>query len=216
MRISRAGSTALVASSSTSRSGSASWARSSATSCRSPADSDSPRCPTRVSSPWGRPASQSSRPSSAAAARICVVVGVEPAVAHVGARGCRRRGSPPAAPARTLQRSESSATSRRSTPSSRTAPAVGVHQPGEQLGERGLARAGLADDRHPAAGRRGRGRCRAAPAGRPGRRSRRPRSDVERARGQHVRRRRRGRRGRPGCRGCRSRGASRRWRSGRR
>ena len=39
-----------------------------------------------------------------------------------------------------------------STPSSRTDPVGRVHQPGEQLGEGGLARAGLADHGHPAAG----------------------------------------------------------------
>ena len=65
IRTSVAGSTALVASSSTSTSAAARCARASATICRSPADNRSPRCPTSVSRPSGMSANQSPSPSSA-------------------------------------------------------------------------------------------------------------------------------------------------------
>ena len=117
----------------------------------------------------GRPASRRGR-ARRALARMSASVGVELAVAHVGGdrvveEEALLRHQHDAAPQRDSARS-----ARTSTPSSRTAPVDRVHQPGEQLGEGGLARAGLADDRDPACRRRCRGRRRAAPAARPGRR----------------------------------------------
>ena len=109
IRISSAGSTALVASSRTSRSGSARWARSRATSCRSPADSDSPRWPTWVSRP-ARQARRASRRGRARRRGEDVLVGrVEPAVADVGGSVSSKRKpscgtSTTAAPQRGLRR----------------------------------------------------------------------------------------------------------------
>ena len=121
------------------------------------------------------PASQSPRPSSSAAGEDRrSSVGVEPAVAHVGRERCRRTGSPPAAPAPRCAAATPAAISRTSIPSSSTAPCARVHQPGEQLGEGRLARAGLADDRDAGCPARCRGRRRAAPAGRRGRRTSTP------------------------------------------
>ena len=151
IRISSCGSTALVASSRTSRSGSARWARSSATSWRSPAESDSPRWPTWVSRPAGSVASQSPRPSSAGAGADVVLGGVELAVADVGGDGVVEE--------EPLLRHQHDAAAQRRLGDPAYVDAVEqdraldrVHQPGEQLGDRRLARAGLADDRDPAAG----------------------------------------------------------------
>ena len=63
-----------------------------------------------------------------------------------------------------------------------------VHQPGQQLGEGGLARAGLPDDRDPGAGVDGAGRRRGAPAARRGRRTSRRRSGRRSARAAAPRR----------------------------
>ena len=93
-----------------------------------------------------------------------------------------------------------------------------VHQPGQQLGQRGLARAGLADDRDPGVRRRSSRSmsCSTGGAAGVGEPDVRRTAIVDRPVGQPGAGRRRGRRRRPGCRGCRSPGASRRWRSGRR
>ena len=98
IRTSGAGSTALVASSRTSRSGSARCARTSATSCRSPADSDSPRWPTGCRDPAAGPSSQSARPSSVDGGRDLVVGGIRAGRSGRWPAASRRRGSPPAAP----------------------------------------------------------------------------------------------------------------------
>ena len=216
IRISSAGSTALVASSSTSRSGSARWARISATSCRSPADSDSPRWPTRVSRPRGSPSSQSARPSSRQRLADLVVGRVEPAVARVGAqRGVEqeallRHHHHPVAQRGERHRAQVD-------PVEPHRPRGRVHQPGQQLGQGGLARAGLPDDGDPACRARSRRSRRAAPAGRRGRRTPTSSNSIETgALRQRRAGRRRGRRRRPGSPGSRSPGASRRSRSGRR
>ena len=110
----------------------------------------------------------------------------------------------------TRRRSEANATGGRRRRRAATAPERGVHQPGEQLGEGGLARPGLADDGDPGAGLDVLGDVA---------QHQRPAGvaegdvvevDVHRPARQRLPRPARGRRGRPGCRGCRSPGASRR------
>ena len=68
-------------------------------------------------------------------------------------RPCRRRGSSPGSPCTTARRRSASDTSRRSTPSSSTVPRDRVVEAGDQLGDRRLAGAGRADQRHGLPGR---------------------------------------------------------------
>ena len=145
-----AGSTALVASSRTSRSGSARWARSSATSWRSPADSDSPRWPTRVSRPVRQPVEPVAEAELGGARRA------SRRRWRRGRRSARWRASvtskrkPSCGTSTTRRRSEANSTVAHVDAVEQHRARRRVHQPGEQLGERRLARAGLADDRDPA------------------------------------------------------------------
>ena len=133
-----------------------------------PADIDSPRWPTRVSDPVGSPASQSPRPMSSAAAR-------SPRRSRRGARSgrwrrpCRRRGSPPG--------DEHHAAAQRGLGSRAGRPRRAGRLPrsgpsgGSAASRWSTCRAGLADHRNPAAPPRCRGRRRGAPGGPPGRRT---------------------------------------------
>ena len=78
------------------------------------------RRPTRPGRARRRPPARGRRRVGAASAVL-----VPQAVRHVLRRACRRTGTPPAAPATTRRRSSATAMSRRSTPSSSTAPCVG-------------------------------------------------------------------------------------------
>ena len=148
-RISVAGSMALVASSSTSRSGSARWARATATSWRSPADSDSPRWPTGACQPAGQAGEPVGEAQLVEDAGDLGVGGAGTAVADVLGDGAleqvallRHHDDPPA------QRGERDL-ARAGRPTSSIEPRTGSIEPGEQLGERRLAAAGLADDGDP-------------------------------------------------------------------
>ena len=152
IRISRAGSTALVASSRTSRSGSARCARSQ----RDQLPLAGRQRLAALADPGVQAARQRRRASRRARARSTAarisVVGRRRACRRATLRAASRRtGSPPAAPSPPARRSEANGTSRRSTPSSRTRARGRVHQPGQQLGEGGLARPGLAHHRDPGA-----------------------------------------------------------------
>ncbi len=147
------GSTDEVASSRISSPGSPSWARASATSWRSPTERFVPRSPTGASRPPGRSSSHPPRPERREGGPHLVVGGVGPPDAHVLAERSCRTGSRPAAPCGSPRGATPGRPSRRSTPPTRTAPRGRVGEAAQQLGDRGLAGARLADHRDRGAGR---------------------------------------------------------------
>ena len=146
------GSTDEVASSRMSRPGSPSWARASATSWRSPTDRLVPRSPAGAVEPTGEvvePAAEAERGEGGA---HLVVGGIRSTDPHVLADG---RVEQEAVLRHHPDRRSAGRRDRRvarSTPPTRTAPVGRVGQAAQQLGDRGLARARLADHRDGGAG----------------------------------------------------------------
>ena len=118
------GSTADVASSKISSPGSASWARASATSWRSPTDRASPRSPTWVARPSGMLLIHQSR-SSEANARLTSSSVASGRPNRTFSKIVVSNKKPSWATNRTARARESCETSRRSIPSSRIRPSVG-------------------------------------------------------------------------------------------
>ena len=104
--------------------GSPSSARTSATSCRSPTDNDSPRSPTIVARPSGRRINHQSRPSRAKARSMSSSVAAGAAMRTLSAIVVSNR-KPSCGTIRIARRRESGSTSRRSRSPMRTSPSVG-------------------------------------------------------------------------------------------
>ena len=141
------GSTALVASSSTRSPGSPRWARASATSWRSPTERFSPRSPTSVRKPSGRPSTHEDSPRSATAAATSASVAPDRPMRMFSMSEVSK--TKPSCGTRRIRRwREDGATSRRSTPPDHDPACRGVGQTDQEAGEGGLPGPGLAHHGH--------------------------------------------------------------------
>ena len=131
--------------------GSASSARAKATICRSPADSDVPRSPTSVSTPSARPSISGSPPTVCSASRMSSALGVRAAEGDVlGDRAAEQEallGDDPEPAAQRVRVELADVDAVDQDP-----PALRVVEAGDQLRQRRLAGAGLADQRDRLAG----------------------------------------------------------------
>ena len=127
--------------------GSASSARANATSCRWPSESREPALAELGLVAVLEPHDEVVRADRLRGGDDLLVGRVGPAERDVLAHACRRRGSPPAGRRRAGGAATPGVTSRRSSPSIVIRPCGRVVEAGEQLGDRRLARAGVADER---------------------------------------------------------------------